>query len=114
MKSKKTSKSDTSSNYNLNLELESGIFKTNSIKKFDLRKPYEIKNPSKVSAFMPGTIRDIMVKEGDEVMEGDNLLILEAMKMNNLIKSPLNGKVTKIHVIGNDKVSKNQLLVEVE
>ena len=113
MKSKKTSKSDTSSNYNLNLELESGIFKTNSIK-FDLRKPYEIKNPSKVTAFMPGTIRDIMVKEGDEVMEGDNLLILEAMKMNNLIKSPLNGKVTKIHVIGNDKVSKNQLLVEVE
>lgn len=114
MKSKDTSKSDKSSNYNLKLELESGTFKTNSIKKFDLRKPYEIKDPSKVTAFMPGTIRDIMVKEGDDVKEGDNLLILEAMKMNNLIKSPLDGKVTKIHVVGNDKVSKNQLLVEVE
>ncbi len=116
MKRKSSDKSEKSikQTFDLNLQLESGTFKTNSIAKFNLRKPYAIKNPSKVLAFMPGTIKDIFVKIGDEVKEGDNLLILEAMKMNNLIKSPLNGKVTNIHVVGNDKVAKNHLLVEVE
>ncbi len=45
---------------------------------------------------MPGTILSINVKEGDEVKAGDVLLILEAMKMENEILAPIDGKVTSI------------------
>ncbi|WP_420316417.1 acetyl-CoA carboxylase biotin carboxyl carrier protein subunit [Ekhidna sp.] len=67
-----------------------------------------------IKAPMPGSILNIIVNEGDEVNEGDKLLVLEAMKMENVIKSPGIGTVSKIHVSEKDNVEKNQVLISFE
>jgi biotin carboxyl carrier protein len=67
-----------------------------------------------IKAPMPGLVIDVITKVGDEVKEGDNLLILEAMKMENVIKSPIEGKIKAIVISATDTVEKNQLLVEFE
>ncbi|MBU8909646.1 MAG: acetyl-CoA carboxylase biotin carboxyl carrier protein subunit [Desulfobacterales bacterium] len=63
---------------------------------------------------MPGTIFQVHVKEGDDVVEGQELLVLEAMKMENPIVSTTAGKVTQIGVKVEDKVATKQLLLVVE
>jgi biotin carboxyl carrier protein len=65
-----------------------------------------------VNAPMPGLVLNIMVSEGTTVAKGDSLLILEAMKMENMIKSPADGIVKKISVAKGDKVEKNEVLIE--
>ncbi|WP_436515292.1 acetyl-CoA carboxylase biotin carboxyl carrier protein subunit [Ekhidna sp. To15] len=67
-----------------------------------------------VKAPMPGSILNIIVTEGAEVSQGDQLLVLEAMKMENVIKSPGEGKVSKIHVSEKENVEKNQVLISFE
>lgn len=64
-----------------------------------------------VKAPMPGLVLNIIGKEGQEIKKGDNLLILEAMKMENILKSPADGTIQKIAVNIGDKVEKNQVLV---
>lgn len=66
---------------------------------------------NEITAPMPGGIIDINVNPGDEVEEGDALLILEAMKMENIIKSPVTGTIAAVHVAKGDNVEKNQLLI---
>lgn len=87
-------------------------YKTNLTKKYENRKSWEAPNPKKVVAHIPGTILEIKVKEGQEVKEGEILLILEAMKMKNEIAAPLDGVISKIHVEIGIKVPKNQLMIE--
>ncbi len=70
------------------------------------------KNINSISAPMPGLILDILVEEGQEVNEEDQLLILEAMKMENIITSPRKGVIKKISVSKGDAVDKKQLLIE--
>ena len=65
-----------------------------------------------VKAPMPGLIIDLRVKEGDTVMPGDALLILEAMKMENMIKASAQSIVKSVKVKKGDSVEKNQVLIE--
>jgi len=65
-----------------------------------------------VKAPMPGLVLNISVTEGQEIQKGDSLLVLEAMKMENMLKSATEGKIKKIHVATGDKVEKNQVLIE--
>jgi biotin carboxyl carrier protein len=67
-----------------------------------------------IKAPMPGLILEITVKVGDEVKEDDTLLILEAMKMENVIHSPREGIIKSIHVKERETVDKNVLLIEFE
>lgn len=67
-----------------------------------------------IKAPMPGLIINVSVNPGDEVKKGDTLLILEAMKMENVIKSPRDGKVKKVNVTLRNAVEKNQVLLEFE
>jgi len=64
-----------------------------------------------IKAPMPGLVLNVLVAEGDEVKKGDNLLVLEAMKMENMIKSPTDGIIKKIGIKRGDKVEKNQVLI---
>lgn len=64
-----------------------------------------------VPAPMQGTILDLKVKVGDAVKAGDTLLILEAMKLENEIKSPTDGKVLSIAVSKGQSVSMNETLL---
>ncbi|AFL84295.1 acetyl/propionyl-CoA carboxylase, alpha subunit [Belliella baltica DSM 15883] len=65
-----------------------------------------------IKAPMPGLIFDIKVSEGDVVKKGDPVLILEAMKMENIIKSPGDGTVKTIKIKKGDSVEKNQVLIQ--
>ena len=67
-----------------------------------------------VKAPMPGLVLKIKARTGQEVAAGDILLILEAMKMENVIKATTNGTVKSIPVKAGDPVEKGQLLVEME
>ena len=67
-----------------------------------------------IKAPMPGLILDVQVKEGEEVKEGDYLLVLEAMKMENTLTAPRDGVVKSISVKKGETVDKNQLLIEME
>jgi biotin carboxyl carrier protein len=60
---------------------------------------------------MPGLVRQVNVKVGDQVDAGDSLFILEAMKMENILKSPVNGTVSDIFVKPGESVEKNQILL---
>lgn len=68
----------------------------------------------KVIAPMPGLVLEIMVKPGQEVKKGDSLVILEAMKMENIIKCAGNGIVKAVLVKKNDAIDKNQVIIEME
>lgn len=67
-----------------------------------------------IKAPMPGMILDVNIKEGDEVKEGDYLLVLEAMKMENTLTAPRDGIVKSVSVQKGETVEKNQLLIEME
>jgi len=66
---------------------------------------------STIEAPMPGLILEVSVKEGQEVQEGDALLILEAMKMENVITSPREGTIKKIAVTQGEAVEKKHVLI---
>lgn len=67
-----------------------------------------------ISTPMPGLVTKVMVKEGQEVKEGDPLLILVAMKMENQIKSPKNGVVQNLYVQASQTVSIGDKLVIID
>src|SRR5690606_4808979 len=67
-----------------------------------------------IKAPMPGLVLEISVEIGQEVQEGDNLLILEAMKMENNFTSPRAGVIKSIVVNKGQAVDKGQLLIEFE
>lgn len=66
---------------------------------------------NELKAPMPGAILDLLCSVGQEVKKGDPLLILEAMKMENLIKSSGDGQIAEIRVNKGDNVEKNQILL---
>lgn len=67
----------------------------------------------KVLAPLPGVVLNVLVKEGDNVKEGQDLLTMEAMKMENSIHSPYSGKVLKINVKKDDTIAEGDVLVEI-
>ena len=72
------------------------------------------KKANDVKAPMPGIILSVNIKEGQEIKEGDTLLILEAMKMENSIGSPKDGIVKAIHIKNGETVEKGTLMIELE
>jgi biotin carboxyl carrier protein len=67
-----------------------------------------------VVAPMPGMVLEILIKNGESVTEGQPVIILEAMKMENVLKAPGDGIVKVIKVKKGDPVDKKQVLIEME
>ncbi len=63
---------------------------------------------------MPGKIIDVLVREGSTVLRGEPVVILEAMKMQNEILSPVNGTIVRVEAKANTNVMKDDLLVEIK
>ena len=78
------------------------------------RKPYKPADKGNMMSFIPGTVIELLVKEGDMVLKGDDVMVLEAMKMKNRLKSPVKGMIKKIRVSAGDKVPKGTLLMEID
>lgn len=89
-------------------------YKTQLTQKWINRKKLEEHNPYQLCSHIPGTIMHIEVKEGQEVQEGDVLLTLQAMKMNNKLTAPFSCKIKKINVSEGDKIPKGTLMIELE
>lgn len=70
--------------------------------------PFKLKSP------MPGLVVDVPVAKGDEVSKGENLIILESMKMQNELKAPRDGKVVRINVRAGDSVQQDAVLLVLE
>lgn len=79
-----------------------GMSNANAVKVNDLKAP------------MPGLIVDIKVQVGDIVKKGDTILILEAMKMENILKASGDGIVKNIKIAPKQNVEKNQVMIEFE
>jgi biotin carboxyl carrier protein len=68
--------------------------------------------PRPVVAPMPGMVLRVEVKEGDRVEEGQGIVIIEAMKMENELRAAATGIVTRVHIEEGQAVGKDQILVE--
>jgi len=93
-------------------ELDDITYATILTDKFKSRKKFQEPNPKKILAFIPGKIKKVYVKKKSKVKEGDILLVLEAMKMNNVIFSPMKGTIKEVYITAGLSVSKGALLIE--
>lgn len=96
------------------LVIQGTAYKTTITEKFKNRTKWEQPNEKLIKAFIPGTIVEIFVKEGQKVKEGTKLLILEAMKMQNIVAAPVSGTIKSIKVKVGIMIPKNELLIEIE
>jgi propionyl-CoA carboxylase alpha chain len=61
---------------------------------------------------MPGAIVSVSVKQGDKVVDGQQLLIIEAMKMQNIIKAEVDAEIASVSVKAGDSVAVDQVLIK--
>jgi acetyl/propionyl-CoA carboxylase alpha subunit len=92
------------------MEVETRDKMTLLLESMGLQSTSEVK-VNHVKAPMPGLVIRVLVEPGQEVKKGDALLVLEAMKMENMIKSPSDAVVSSIDVDLSQAVEKNQVLV---
>ncbi|WP_167619762.1 acetyl-CoA carboxylase biotin carboxyl carrier protein subunit [Maribellus sediminis] len=97
-----------------NLIIQGAIYKTQYTWKFENRVNYETPNENMIYSFIPGTIVDIFVKTNQKVNEGETLLLLEAMKMENQVRMPFDGQIVKIYVKKDEVIPKRHLMLEIK
>ncbi len=95
------------------LTIDQTEYTTRLSSRYTGRKPYAPPVPGRISSFIPGTVLEVLVQEGDTVSEGDDIVILDAMKMKNRLKTHVSGRVAAVNVKPGDRVSKGAVLVEI-
>jgi biotin carboxyl carrier protein len=96
------------------LNIRGEMYRTRLTRKFLSRKPWKKPDEKQLMSFIPGTVCSIFVKPGDVVDTHSKLMIVEAMKMQNVICSPVEGKIKSVLVKEGEKVRKGVLMVEFE
>jgi biotin carboxyl carrier protein len=96
------------------LIIQGAVYKTTYTRKFEEREKWEAPNVNMLYSFIPGTIIDIFVKPKQKVKEGETLLLLEAMKMQNQLRMPFDGEIVKIHVKKDETIPNNYLIMEIK
>ena len=97
-----------------NLVIQGAVYKTTYTKKFENRLNYISPDPNEIYSFIPGTIIDIFIKTKQKVKEGETLLLLEAMKMENQVRMPFNGEIVKIHIKKGQTIPNRHLMLEIK
>ncbi len=95
------------------LTIDQTQYTTRLSSRFAGRQPYAPPVPGRICSFIPGTVVEVLVSEGDTVNEGDDIVILDAMKMKNRLKSHIAGMVASINVKPGDRVTKGAVMVEI-
>jgi biotin carboxyl carrier protein len=93
------------------LNIDDVEYTTFSTPSYDKKQKWTHPDERVITSIIPGTIVEIFVKVGDKVNEGDPMLIIEAMKMNNRINFGMSGVVGEINVKPGDIVSKGHVLI---
>ncbi len=96
------------------LIIQGAVYKTTFTKKFENRENYQAPNENMIHSFIPGTVIDIFVKPKEKVKEGETLMLLEAMKMQNQIRMPFDGEIVKIHVKKDESIPNRYLMMEIK
>jgi biotin carboxyl carrier protein len=96
------------------LVIDGTKYRTRLNTKFEKRQSWENPDSRKITSTIPGTIIKVYIKEGQEVKPGDQMLILEAMKMKNRIIFHDGGTVKSLHVKEGEKIPKDHLMVELK
>lgn len=96
------------------LIVQGAVYKTTFTRKFEERIKWEAPNINMLYSFIPGTIIDIFVKPKQKVKEGETILLLEAMKMQNQLRMPFDGEIVKIHVKKDETIPNNYLIMEIK
>lgn len=102
---------------NRSVKVNGNIYETETIDKFDeLLKSLGMEKGgagkvNELKAPMPGLVLEVSVKAGDQLLKGDRVLVLEAMKMENVIKAPADVTVASIEINEGETVDKNQVMV---
>jgi biotin carboxyl carrier protein len=96
------------------LHIQGTDYKTLFTKKFVNRKSWKAHDPKIIVSYLPGTILEIFIKEGQKLEEGAPVLILEAMKMRNKVNMPMDGTIKSINVSVGDRIPKGQVIFELE
>lgn len=90
------------------------VYETQLTEKFERRRRYVPVDPRRVVCVIPGIIQSVSVYPSKKVVQDESLMVLEAMKMQNDILCPLDGKVKAVHVKVGQMVTKGELLAELE
>jgi len=94
--------------------VHSAKYETTYNKKYLNRKVWEEPNFNMIKSYIPGTIIDILIKEGQVLNGGDSIIVLEAMKMYNDVQMPFKGKIVKINIEKGQKIPKGFVMIEIE
>jgi biotin carboxyl carrier protein len=114
MKEKKPKTSEGEGSNLQKLDIHGDIYYTTFTRKYKIRQHWKKPNDKEVVSFIPGTIRQVLVKEGETVKAEQKLLVLEAMKMMNTISSPLSGKIKPVKVKVGDRLPRGTVMIEFE
>ena len=96
------------------LIIQGTVYKTTYTRKFEQRVNWEAPNDNMLYSFIPGTIIDIFVKPKQKLKEGETILLLEAMKMQNQVRMPFDGEIVKINVKKDEVIPNRHLMVEIK
>ena len=96
------------------LLVDETLYTTGLTAKYKNRKPWMPPDNRKITAFLPGTVTQVLVEKGDLVKAGQTVVKFEAMKMVNNVQASVSGKVKEVYVKVGDKFPKKFVLVEFE
>jgi biotin carboxyl carrier protein len=86
--------------------------RTDQVQRYVMRKVFTAVNANHITAFMPGTVGQILVKKGDKVRKGETIIILQCMKMDNELQAPFDARIKSINVKTGENVVKDSVLIE--
>jgi len=114
MKENKSQPSQKGTSELKKLSILGDTYYTTFTRKYQEKQNWVRPDKKKVISFIPGTVRQILVKPGDKVNADDKLLVLDAMKMLNSIHSPISGIIKSVLVKEGDRLPKGSVMVEFE